>query len=199
VQTEITAMTMRSDYLVVSTLLCVMAQPAASTTHSVAPAMTPMGHTFFCLHYADECQPTPAGPAKPSDAAAQWRDLQSIQARVNQAIVPQDDDSGPSDRNWLIWPRQGDCDDYAVTKRHELLQHGWPSSDVVLAEVSLLGSGKHHLVVVVHGAETEWVLDSRKPDVMRFAELRDDYIWLRVQSADNPKFWNRAFGELQMD
>jgi predicted transglutaminase-like cysteine proteinase len=192
-------MTNRSNCLAFGTLLCVMTQPAASTTKEIAPVLAPMGHTFFCLRYPDECRVEATKPFRPNDAATQWQALHVVQTRVNAGIAPQDDDSGPADRNWLIWPPSGDCDDYAVTKRHELLQGGWSSSDLLLAEVRLISTGKHHLVLVVHGVGGEWVLDSRKSDVVHFGDVREEYIWLRVQSAENPKFWNRAFGELQLD
>lgn len=49
---------------------------------------------------------------------------------------------------WLLSPPAGDCNDYAITKRHKLLEFGWPSRALLLSEV-VIPSGEHHLVLVV--------------------------------------------------
>ncbi len=43
--------------------------------------------------------------------------------------------------------RRGNCHDYAVTKRHELIRQGWPAASLRLA-VAYTPSGIGHLVVV---------------------------------------------------
>jgi predicted transglutaminase-like cysteine proteinase len=45
-------------------------------------------------------------------------------------------------------PSSGDCNDYAVTRRHDLIARGWPARSLLLAEV-ITSWGEHHLVVVV--------------------------------------------------
>lgn len=192
-------MIFRSGYLALGIMYCVMAQSAAATDRSIKPTLTPMGHTFFCLRYPVECQITDAKPTKPLDPSEQQRQLRAVNAEVNAAITEQEDDSGPADRNWFIRPKRGDCDDYAVTKRHELLRRGWSSSELLLAEVVLRSNGKHHLLLVARDADTDWVLDSRSSQVMRLADMRPDYEWLRVETTGDPRYWNKALGELSTD
>lgn len=197
-------MTLRYGYLAMGLLFCIVVPSADSSTDTNSPSggtdrsLPPIGHTFFCQRYPNECEPASAKPHQPSAAADQLRELNAVNAKVNAAIAPKSDPD-PVDRNWLIWPRQGDCDDYAVTKRHVLLQKGWPSSELLLAEVVLAATGEHHLVLVVRSAAEEWVLDNRKRDVVRFAELRDEYNWVRVEASDNPKFWNDAPTDLKRE
>src|SRR5262249_14849769 len=88
---------------------------------------------------------------------------------------------------WIISPRAGDCNDYAVTKRHELLARGWPSRALLLSEV-VTTWGEHHLVVVVSAEKGDFVLDNLNNDV-RPVTLAG-YRWVRAQSPDNPKFWS---------
>jgi hypothetical protein len=40
-----------------------------------------------------------------------------------------------SNEKRLIAPKAGDCNDYAVTKRHQFLTRGWTARALLLAEV----------------------------------------------------------------
>jgi predicted transglutaminase-like cysteine proteinase len=87
---------------------------------------------------------------------------------------------------WLVSPKYGDCNDYAVTKRHELLALGWPSRTLLLSEVAT-SWGEHHLVLVVRTAGGDVVLDNLNANVYPVSKAR--YEWVRIQSPLNPKFW----------
>ena len=50
---------------------------------------------------------------------------------------------------WTIAPHEGDCNDYAVTKRHQLLEKGLPSSALRLSVTKTVTLGVGHLVLVV--------------------------------------------------
>jgi predicted transglutaminase-like cysteine proteinase len=89
---------------------------------------------------------------------------------------------------WLVWPPTGDCENYAITKRHELLALGWPSRALLLSEVEI-PSGEHHLVLVVHVKDADLVLDNLSDDIRLVASTYHRYLWVRVQSPQNPKFW----------
>ncbi len=92
---------------------------------------------------------------------------------------------------WLIAPQAGDCKDYAITKRHELLERGWPSRALLLSEV-IVPDGEHHLVLVVRTKDGDLVLDnlnaSIRPATMTFRQ----YQWVRMEMPQNPKFWARV-------
>ena len=80
------------------------------------------------------------------------------------SVKPERNLAGVVGEEWLISPKAGDCNDYAVTKRHELLARGWPSRALLLAEV-IVPSGEHHLVVVVRTNEGDFVLDNLNASV----------------------------------
>jgi len=88
---------------------------------------------------------------------------------------------------WLISPDAGDCNDYAVTKRHELLARGWPARLLILAEV-VVPSGEHHLVLVVRTNAGDLLLDNLNANIRPLSAAR--YGWVRAQSPENPKFWS---------
>ncbi|MET4279826.1 putative transglutaminase-like cysteine proteinase [Bradyrhizobium sp. F1.2.2] len=93
---------------------------------------------------------------------------------------------GPVVETWLINPDRGDCNDYAVSKRHELLNRGWPAGALLLSEV-VTKLGKHHLVVVVRTRSGTLVLDNLTPQTKPWA--RAPYRWVRSQMPNNPQLW----------
>ena len=153
------------------------------------PSLAPMAHVVFCLKYHSDCEVNHmAFRARPVELNAEkWDQLRMVNTAVNRAIRPEPNLEGLVGEKWLVSPKAGDCNDYAVTKRHELLARGWPSRSLLLAEV-VVPSGEHHLVVVVRVREGDFVLDNLNANVRPWSTTR--YRWVRVQSPLNPKFWN---------
>jgi len=153
------------------------------------PTMPPMAFSLFCLRYAGDCKPQHlvfrGGPLKMTEQ--RWAELRDVNARVNGSIRPLPNLGGVATEEWLINPAKGDCNDYAVTKRHELLEKGWPSRSLLLAEV-VMPSGEHHLVVVVRARQGDFVLDNMASSIRPWTQT--PYRWVRIQSAANPKFWS---------
>jgi predicted transglutaminase-like cysteine proteinase len=109
-----------------------------------------------------------------------------VNREVNRAIRPQKNVNGVMAEEWLVSPRAGDCNDYAVTKRHKLLARGWPSRSLLLAEV-VIPSGEHHLILVVRSREYDFVLDNLNSKVRPVSQVR--YEWVRAQQTKNRRFW----------
>ena len=88
-----------------------------------------------------------------------WAELENINRTVNSSIHPERNREGLAGEKWLLSPVRGDCNDYAVTKRHRLITRGWPARTVLLSEVVTV-SGEHHLVTVVRTTFGDLVLDN---------------------------------------
>lgn len=150
--------------------------------------LPPMAFTQFCLRYADQCKPERTifrgGPVRLT--ADRWEDLKSVNRIVNSSIVPERNTEGLAGEKWLINPAYGDCNDYAVTKRSELLERGWPARSLLLSEV-VTSWGEHHLVLVVRTSEGDLVLDNMTPQIWPWA--RAPYQWVRIQTPKNPNYW----------
>jgi predicted transglutaminase-like cysteine proteinase len=86
-------------------------------------ALPPFGHTFFCLRYPHDCERTASTEALPVSLAGRWHKMNLVNTSVNAAIAPRADPDRVS-IHWRIAPADGDCNDYAVTKRHRLLSAG---------------------------------------------------------------------------
>ncbi len=154
-----------------------------------APTLAPMAHVRFCVRYPAECRPQHIvfRPRLPALDAAHWHELVSVNREVNQSIAPQHKSPGVTGVGWIVAPRAGDCNDYAVTKRHDLLARGWPARALLLAEV-VTNWGEHHLVLVVRTRQADLVLDNLTREIRPWSKA--GYQWVRIQSPANPLFWS---------
>jgi predicted transglutaminase-like cysteine proteinase len=152
------------------------------------PTLAPLAHTRFCLKYPRDCRAQKViFRGRAIDLTAERRAaLVRINAEVNREIRPMRMHEGIADEKWLISPRFGDCNDYAVTKRHKLLALGWPARNLLLAEV-VTTWGEHHLVLVVRTSDGDLVADSLDKHIRDWSKT--PYQWVRVESPANPMFW----------
>jgi predicted transglutaminase-like cysteine proteinase len=150
------------------------------------PTLAPMAFTMFCLRYTDQCKPqvSRGGPVRLTET--RMEELRQVNDRVNASILPERSDEGFAVQKWLIAPASGDCNDYAVTKRAELLHRGWPAQVLLLSEV-VTPLGEHHLVLVVRTKSGDLVLDNLSDEVGLWSTA--PYRWVRMQTPNNPNYW----------
>jgi predicted transglutaminase-like cysteine proteinase len=152
-----------------------------------APTLPPMAYTQFCLRYQDQCRARPIFRGGPVGLTPErWADLREVNQRVNREIIPDRNELGLAGETWLINPSRGDCNDYAVSTRHELLDRGWPARALLLSEV-VVNSGEHHLVLVVRTKSGDLVLDNLTSQIKPWS--RAPYRWVRVQMPNNSRLW----------
>ena len=159
----------------------------------VAAALPPLGHSRFCLRYPDDCRVHTVDFRRRNIVLTpqRWSELEIVNRNVNRGIFANVTPGNGVTEEWLISPPSGDCKDYAVTKRHELLARGWPSRALLLSEM-VLTTGEHHLVLVVRVKDTDLVLDNLNEDIRVAETTYEQYLWMRIQSPQNPKFWMRV-------
>ena len=115
-----------------------------------------------------------------------WDDLKQVNKTVNASIVPEPNTEGLAGEKWIINPASGDCNDYAVSKRFELLKRGWPARTLLLSEVKT-SWGEGHLILVVRTSVGDVVLDNLTPQIRPWTSA--PYQWVRMQTPKNPNFW----------
>jgi predicted transglutaminase-like cysteine proteinase len=163
-----------------------------------APTLAPFQHVRFCLRYPADCKPDTGERERIDPTPQTMRLLDRINHSVNLAIVPRAKSYGSNlEDSWTIAPASGDCNDYAVTKRRELIANGLPPSALRLATTKT-ASGIGHLVLVVSTTKADIVLDSLSETIRPWQQT--DYQWLKIQSATDPRFWNgiRPAGDQNM-
>jgi predicted transglutaminase-like cysteine proteinase len=144
--------------------------------------IAPFAHVRFCIASPGECSDG-SGPSIVELTPAKRNMLRSVNSRVNSAIEPYMPD-GPE--TWVIGPDRGNCHDYAVTKRHELIRMGWPAASLRLA-VAYTRSGIGHLVVVVRTSEGDLVLDNLTENIV--AWNKSGLRFVAVDAGDKPRVW----------
>jgi predicted transglutaminase-like cysteine proteinase len=173
--------------LAISAQIILWAQPARAmqTIKFGAPTLAPMAFTRFCVKYVEECKPQRlmfrGGRIKLTNL--RWTELANVNSSVNSSIRNKE---SIADQEWLLDPLVGNCNDYAVTKRHQLLAVGWPARAVLLGEVVTF-SGEHHVVVVVRTNIGDLVLDNLTDVIMPW--FQKPFHWVRVQTSRDPNYW----------
>jgi predicted transglutaminase-like cysteine proteinase len=157
------------------------------------PVLPPIGHSRFCLRYPDDCEVHAIDFRRRNIVLTfdRWTELNTVNRNVNRDITPEVTSGNGATEEWVIAPPAGDCKDYAITKRHELLARGWPSRALLLAEV-VVPSGEHHLVLVVRTMDGDVVLDNLNANIRSVEMTYRQYQWVRIESPQNPKFWADA-------
>ncbi len=174
-----------------------IARPEAKPAEPVAPSApavagmalggavpAPMGFTAFCVSYPHACAATPNAAKTVALESSRLAELEAVNARVNEAIWPAADDYDAD--VWSIAPEAGDCDDYAVTKREQLIAMGYPPAALLLT-TARTERGERHLVLVVSTDSGDLVLDNRTDAIRDWRDVR--YTWEARQSSINPKIW----------
>ena len=157
-----------------------------------SPTLAPFQHVRFCLRYPTDCSSNPSGQERIDLSEETSELLNRVNRSVNISIRPTLKSYGSDlGQGWTIAPDMGDCNDYAVTKRHELLESGLPSKALRLAVVKT-AAGIGHLVLVVVTTKGDIVMDDLTDEIRPWQST--DYHWLKIQSAIDPKFWYKIKG-----
>jgi predicted transglutaminase-like cysteine proteinase len=152
-----------------------------------SPVLAPFQHVRFCLRYPADCKSDPAENGRIELNEEKSKLLERVNQDVNAAINPMVKGHGSDlQEGWTISPAMGDCNDYAVTKRHELLQSGMPAKALRLSVVKT-DSGIGHLVLVVVTTKGDLVLDNLTEAIRPWQNT--SYHWLKIQSVADARFW----------
>ncbi len=153
-----------------------------------SPTLAPFQHVRFCLRYPDDCKPSTHQGRQIELDEKTFDLLKRINRNVNISIAPRAKAYGSNlDDAWMIDPVSGDCNDYAVTKRHQLLDNGLPSSTLRLSVVRT-ASGVGHLILIVTTTRGDVVMDNLTDAIRPWQVI--SYQWLKIQSDSDPRFWN---------
>lgn len=146
-------------------------------------AIPPAGLLGFCMKYLSECSAKSAGSVVVNLDDRRRHELDSVQASVNAAISPRDIPGN-------VWDYPvggyGECNQYALEKRRDLIALGWPR-EALLLTTALTERGEGHLVLVARTSAGDLVLDNRVGSVLDWTYL--PYHWVSQQSASSLVQW----------
>lgn len=120
------------------------------------------------------------------------KELKAVNLSVNRRITEQHDivSTGKEDV-WNLPASVGDCEDFAILKKHELMKRGWPASALLLTVVTNMGEG--HVLLTVRTDQGDMVLDNRTNQIKNWS--RTSYRYFARQSQTRHGKWDRITEE----
>lgn len=162
------------------------ANPAFAQT-GASQTSIPVGAADFCRTHRAECKPNGKVVAAVTLTQNLWKQLLSVNAKYNQTIVPETDQQLYKTVEFWTYPNgYGDCEDYALAKRRELIQLGWPAS-ALLMTVARQQNGEGHAVLMVRTDRGDFILDNQEGLIKLWSDT--PYKYVKRQSQANPGAW----------
>lgn len=115
-------------------------------------------------------------------------ELQQVNRAVNARIKERSDMANVGkDDDWRVPSAYGDCEDFAILKKRELIKRGWPASALLLTVARYRGEG--HTVLTVRTSEGDLILDNLTSSVKDWS--RTPYSYFARQAQGNGSRWER--------
>lgn len=150
-------------------------------------AFPPPAFKAFCAREPRLCS-TSGGKKSVTLTPARMAELQAVNLAVNRRIAEMSDrQTVGKDDDWRLPKSVGDCEDFAILKKHELMKRGWPASALLLTVATSGGEG--HVVLAVRTDQGDLVLDNRTNAVRDWK--RAPYRYFARQSQSQHGKWDR--------
>lgn len=158
-------------------------------SHGAPPAFTQ-----FCRRTSSECSARRAARHIATEDGAivlspeRRAELEHVNRSVNASIRETSDHAifGREDVWTLPVDGVGDCEDFALLKRRELVALGWPTSALLMTVVRT-SWGEGHAVLTVRTTEGDLVLDNRTSAIRRWD--RTGHTFYLRQASHDPRAW----------
>ena len=137
----------------------------------------PAGFQFYCLR--NNCKPSGAASIPYSDKL--MVDMSRVTTSVNRSIRYRTEGR----ERWQANVSSGDCEDFALTKRHRLIRMGYPASALRMA-VGHTSKGEYHAVLVVVTSNGRYALDNLTDQVLPIGKSK---VRIRKMASANPMVW----------
>lgn len=147
----------------------------------------PAGHHEFCKENRGECQIKTRSDARVHLTPERWNQLVAVNSGVNTAITPvTDEELFGHEEVWTYPTTKGDCEDFVLLKRRELISRGWPIGSLLVTVVRQR-NGDGHAVLTVLTDRGDLVLDNLESDVKVWSET--EYRYIKRQSEFDTGRW----------
>ncbi|WP_300039240.1 transglutaminase-like cysteine peptidase [uncultured Roseobacter sp.] len=145
----------------------------------------PSGARGLCGKYGWACAHS---GSKQALTQADLKVVQKINRRVNRQIRSVDDmKQYRKAEHWTLpYSNKGDCEDYALLKKKELIRAGIAPERLLLTTV-LDTRGNSHAVLVLRADTGDYVLDNLNDKIKPWKKTR--YTFLRMQNPGKPGAW----------
>ena len=151
--------------------------------HTAGRTRQPVGHYEFCRRMPDECREATPKRAPIRLTRKLWAAMVDINNTVNTMVTPRtDQDIWGKAEVWSYPDRVGDCEDYVLEKRRQLMRDGVPAGSVLITVVRQ-PNGDGHAVLTVRTSNGDYILDNLEPRILAWTDT--EYTFLKRQSERN--------------
>ena len=160
---------------------------------AISDAKAPWGWTDFCTRHEDECNLPDAPVTSIALTADNWKLITSTNVIVNTAIREATDQEvyGVPERWEYPTSGAGDCEDFALEKRKQLINAGLPRQSLLMTVVTD-ENGFGHAILTVRTTNGDFELDNRTDRILAWEATGYDFV--KQQAQDNPNHWVRLGG-----
>jgi predicted transglutaminase-like cysteine proteinase len=150
-------------------------------------AQPPYGFVRFCDGEPEECAGGDANDARYDATPEGLIELDQVNRAINKAIEPATDlEVYGVNELWTLPDVKGDCEDFALLKRHTLMARGWPASSLLLTVVRD-EKNEGHAILTARTTQGDFVLDNKTDEVRLWNQT--PYHFVMRQSYINPRVW----------
>ncbi len=147
----------------------------------------PVGHFEFCRTEPGECRQKTASLQPTELTRNLWEAMVDINHSINATVTPRTDmEMWGQEEKWSFPDGAGDCEDYALEKRRQLMRLGVPAGDLLMTVVRQ-PNGDGHAVLTMRTSRGEFVLDNLEPRILAWTDT--EYTFLKRQSERNSGVW----------
>lgn len=184
-----TGMSVITGLVCAATLVLLTGQAEAKGKYLVAAGLAPApsGAATLCSTYAWACDSRPG-----QSSASEMRVVTEINRRINRQFRQVSDESQyRQPERWALPTRRGgDCEDFALIKKRELIRSGVAPARLLLA-TALDRKRRSHAVLIYRSAAGDLVLDNQTDRIRGWRET--GYVFLRMQDPRDPRRWVSGF------
>ena len=165
------------------------AQGLSAFMQIIGKTTQPIGHHDLCARDPSECRERTANDRAVRLTPVLWNELIAVNDNVNTAIEPDTDKDIYGREEYWAYPDtlgKGDCEDYVLLKRRELMQRGWPAGSLLITVVRQT-NGDGHAVLTVRTDRGDLVLDNLEGKIKLWEET--DYQFIKRQSDTDSGRW----------
>ncbi len=159
------------------------------TTVSASPP--PSGAQQLCRQYSWACS---SQRSASMSSQQEMKIVQQVNRRVNTSTQEVTDQSQYRTREHWALPtsRGGDCEDFALLKKRDLIKAGIDPNKLLIATV-LDTRRNAHAVLIYRSAQGDLVLDNLTNRIKPWKTTR--YLFLRMQDPSQPRRWVGIYGQ----
>ncbi|UGY10150.1 transglutaminase-like cysteine peptidase [Phyllobacterium pellucidum] len=147
----------------------------------------PIGHYELCKRMPEECSIRSRNIMPEKMSHDFWQLIVNVNSDVNQKIKPlTDKEIYGVEEYWAYPDKVGDCEDYVLLKRRDLMQQGISPANLLITVVRK-PDGEGHAVLTVRTDKGDFVLDNLVDGVKNWSET--EYTYLKRQATNNTGRW----------